>query len=85
MLDKEIAYYQAHLDQWLREYPGKYVSIKEEEVLGFFDSRDEALTAAIDRFGIGSYLVRQVGEDSISYTNCAFDMGILHANSSFLS
>jgi hypothetical protein len=80
MLDQEIAYYQAHLDQWLKDYPGKYVSIKGEEVVGFFNSRDEALTETVNRYGIGSYLIRQIGEGSISYINTAFELGILHAD-----
>ncbi len=39
---------------------GEYVLIKGDKVDGFYESRDEALTAGYSRFGIGPLFVKQV-------------------------
>ena len=79
MLEKEIALYQANLAKWLIDHPNQYVAIKEEQLIGFFNSRDEALTEAVRQFGNGPYLIRKLGDETITYNNIAFNMGILHA------
>lgn len=59
-LKREQAVYEANLSRWLPEQEGKYVLIKGHEVDGFYESRDEALTAGYSRFGIGPLFVKQV-------------------------
>jgi len=35
--------YEKHLDEWMRDHPGKWVVIKDEQVLGISDDRHELL------------------------------------------
>jgi len=50
-LNREHAVYEANLSEWLSDHEGEYVLIKGDKVDGFYESRDEALTAGDSRFG----------------------------------
>jgi hypothetical protein len=41
-------------------HEGRWVLIKGEEILGLFDSRDEAVTAGYDRLGVVPLLAQQI-------------------------
>lgn len=77
MLDKEREYYAARVAEWERSHPGKFVVVKDEEVLGFFDSQDEALSAGGARYGPSSFLVRRVGEQQQTVDTPALTLGLL--------
>ena len=51
--------------------------IKGEDVLGFFDSLDEALSAGGARFGLSSFLVRRAGEQQETIDIPALTLGLL--------
>ena len=59
-LRREQAVFDASLVEWLSDHAGKYVLIKGSEVGGFYESRDQALSAGYARFGFGPLLVKQV-------------------------
>jgi hypothetical protein len=59
-LDREQAAYDANLPHWLAGHEGEYVLIKGDEVLGFYEARDEALAAGYARFGVVPLFVKQV-------------------------
>jgi hypothetical protein len=59
-LNREQAAYEANLPHWLSEHEGKHVLIKGDEVLGFYETRDEALAAGDAAFGVVPLLVRLV-------------------------
>ncbi len=59
-LNREQAIYEANLTQWLANHEGQFVLIKGHQVDGFYESRDEALTAGYSRIGIGPLFVKQV-------------------------
>ena len=59
-MNREQAVYEANLSRWLSDHEGEYVLIKGDQVDGFYESRDEALSAGYARFGIGSLFVKQV-------------------------
>jgi hypothetical protein len=77
MLDKEREYYGAHLTEWQQSHPGKFVVVKDDQVLGFFDTLDEALSAGGARFGLSSFLVRRVGEQQETVDIPALTLGLL--------
>jgi hypothetical protein len=59
-LRREQAVYEARLPRWLREHEGEHVLVKDDEVIGFFATRDEALAAGYSRFGVVPLFVKQV-------------------------
>jgi hypothetical protein len=62
-LTAELEHYSHHKDAWLKEQPGKYVVIKEVNVLGFFPTFEAAYRAGATTFGINTdFLVKQIVE-----------------------
>lgn len=58
-LEREFATYQKNLEDWT-EHEGKHVLIKGEDVIGFFSSYDDAIKSGYEKFGLGTFLVKQV-------------------------
>ncbi len=81
MLDKERKYFEDHRQEWLVKFPGKFVLIKNEELIGVFDKLEDALSEGARRFGIESFLARRVEESEEIVYIPALTLGILRANS----
>ena len=60
-LDKEIAAFEAMREELERHHKDKWVVFQGNELVGAFDSFDNAAEEAVRRFGSGPYLIRQVG------------------------
>jgi hypothetical protein len=80
MLEKELSFFDKNLKNWLTKYPGKFIVIKEEELIGVFDTNEQALSAAASRFGLQSYLIRRVQEQQEDLKLPALTLGLLYAN-----
>ena len=59
-LERERQIYEAHIEEWRRTQLGKYVLIKGEEVLGFFDSLESAFNEGTARFRLDLFFVKQI-------------------------
>lgn len=59
MLDKEFKYYLSHKEDLLKEYPGKFIVVKDESVVGAFDSEIDAYTFGTGKFELGTFLIQQ--------------------------
>ena len=82
MLDTEREFFEKHRDDLLREYPGKFVVVKESQVLGGFDTIQDALGAGARQFGMTSFLVRRTDERPEDVSIPALSLGVLRANPS---
>lgn len=58
-LDREWATYVAKLPE-LQIHSGRFVLIRGDEVVGFFDTYPDALKAGYERFGLEPFLVKQI-------------------------
>ena len=81
MLEKERKFFESHRADWLKQNPGKFVLVKNDELIGFFGSQKEALIEGARRFGSDSFLVRQVEESEQVVYIPALTLGILRADS----
>ena len=82
MLDVEREFFNQNREDLLRKFPGKFVVVKGQRVLGAFESIHDALGEGAKEFGMTSFLVRrtdQVPED-VSIPALAF--GLLRADPS---
>ncbi len=61
VLEREIGAFNKLKDELIAHHNGKWVLIKDETLVGAFDTLDNAAQEAIRRFGRGPYLIRQVG------------------------
>lgn len=59
-LERERQVYEAHLEEWRRSHLGKFVLIKDEDVLGFFDSVEAAFNEGTARFRLEPFFVKQI-------------------------
>ena len=60
-LETEIRAYEARKPELEEHHLGKWVIFHGDDLIGAFDTLDNAAAEAIQRFGRGPYLIRQVG------------------------
>lgn len=77
-LGSEKEYLKANRDRFMREYPGKYLLIKGDQVSGAFETCDEGVKEGVRAFGIGPFLVRSVlqAEDAEAPSIPALSIGV---------
>jgi len=68
-LEKEFKYYLEHQDELVREYNGKFVVIKDCEVIDVFDSELEAVEKTAEKHELGTFLVQKCEPGNESYTH----------------
>jgi hypothetical protein len=66
MLEKEFKYYLDHQDELVQLYNGKYIVIAGEDVLGSYESIDEAYFMTLQSHEMGTFLIQycESGEDA---------------------
>ena len=83
MLEQERKYFSEHRDELLAQCPGKFVLIKADELIGTFNTIEEALAEGARRFALKPFLVRQVtAADEKEINIPALTLGLLRADSS---
>jgi hypothetical protein len=83
MLEQERQYFSEHRAELLAQHVGRFVVIKENELIGSFNTIEEALAEGAKRFGLTPFLVRQVTAAEEKEINIpALTLGILRADSS---
>jgi hypothetical protein len=81
-LEKEVAYFAAHKDEWLQSYEGLFVLVKDEELVGAYASEEEAYRSGLERFGNAPFLIKRVTkEDEETAHFPALVLGLLNAHS----
>ena len=68
MLEKEFKYYLANQKNLVEKYENKYLVIIGEEVVGAFDSDEEAYFDSVAKYEEGTFLIQfcELGETSYS-------------------
>lgn len=83
MLERERQYFSKHHAELLARHLGKVVLIKDEELIGAFNTIEEALAEGARRFGLTPFLVREVTASEEQEVNIpALTLGLLRADSS---
>ena len=67
-LEKEFKYYLEHQDELVKKYNGKFIVIKNCEVIGVFDSELEAVEKTAEKYELGTFLVQKCEPGAESYT-----------------
>lgn len=68
-LQKEFHYYLKHQDELVSLYDGKFIVIKDCQVIGSYNSEYEAITETTKQHKLGTFLIQkcETGTDSCSY------------------
>jgi hypothetical protein len=80
MLETELNYLQTHKEQLAKLYPGRYLVIKGEEVSGAYETREAALTGAVEKHGLTNVLIRRAEDTDEIVSIPALAFGLIHAN-----
>ena len=68
VLEKEFRYYLDNQDRLVRKYAGKVIVIRNQNVIGVFDSELEATEKTAEQHELGTFLVQRCEPGSESYT-----------------
>jgi hypothetical protein len=85
MLDVERAYFEKSRNELQAQYANRFVLIKGEELIGVYNTIQEALAEGVQRFGLQNFLIRQVGVEFKEVSIPALSLGILRADSTLPS
>jgi hypothetical protein len=69
-LEQEFEYYLENQKELVEKYSGKYLLIKDKQVVGAYESEMEAYQDAISKYEAGSFLIQPClpGEESYTQT-----------------
>lgn len=67
-LEKEFNYYVKNQAELAKKYNGKYIVIKNQEVIGVFESEIEAVEKTSANHELGTFLVQKCEPGKESYT-----------------
>ena len=59
-LETELRTYEQHREHLLGTAEGKFVLIRNEEIIGIFDSKMDAIARGYEKFGNVPFLVKQI-------------------------
>lgn len=68
MLEKEFDYFLMHQDELVKKYLGKFVVIRESQVVGEYDTLEDAYVASLRQFTAGTFLIQECQPGRESYT-----------------
>lgn len=70
MLDKEFKYYIDHQDELVKKYNNKFIVIKNNIIIGAYDSELEAYNETLKKHELGTFLIQHClpGKDSHTVT-----------------
>ena len=60
LLDTEVETYERHREELLGHAEGKFVLVRDDKVVGVFDSKMDAIAQGYQRFGNVPFLVKQI-------------------------
>jgi len=58
MLEKEFKYYIENQIEFLKKYNGKFLVIKNQEIKGAYDTKENAYDKATSDFELGTFLIQ---------------------------
>lgn len=62
-IDKNYNYFMSHLKELYAKYPGKFLVLKECEVVDAFDDLATAYKNAVDKYGQGNFSIQECKSD----------------------
>jgi hypothetical protein len=63
MLETEVAFYEAHKEEFREQYRGKRLIIVKNQVIGAYDTSGAAYKEAMARFSPGSFMIKYIPEN----------------------
>lgn len=67
-LQKELDYFIAHQDELVRQYDNKVLVIKDQQVIGAYDSHLQAYLEAQKEHTLGTFMIQECAPGPDAYT-----------------
>ena len=80
MLEAELNLFNQHKSDWAARFPGKFVLVKQNELIGAYDSLEAALVEGVRRFKLQPFLVRATDQPVAEIHIPALTLGLLRAH-----
>lgn len=68
--EKEKQYYIKHISEWIGANQFKFVLIKDDNLIGFYNSIQEAFEKGLSKFGLEDFFIKQIFPENT--TNISF-------------
>lgn len=68
MIEKEFEFYLNNREDLFAKYNGKFLIIKDQEVVGVYDSKIEAYEEGSKLYELGTFLIQQCLNDDEHFT-----------------
>lgn len=70
MLEKEFKYYLNNQDELVKQYNGKFIVIKNQTVIGYYDTEMDSYNETLKEHKLGTFLIQHClpGEESHTAT-----------------
>lgn len=65
MDNRNFTFFKENLGTLLESYNGKFIAIMDQQVVGKYNSFDEAYTASIEKYELGSFIIQHCIEDAL--------------------
>lgn len=78
-LDKEFDYFLENRQALLDKYEGRYVVIKDQQVIGDYGDQLEAVTRTSEEHELGTFLVQLISADEASFRQVFHSMVLFDA------
>lgn len=69
-LEKEFKFYLNHQEEFVKEYKGKFLVIKDQKIIGIYDTEKDAYTESSTKYELGTFLIQHClpGDNSYKQT-----------------
>ncbi len=75
-LQKELEYFKVHQAEFVKQYEGKFLVIKDQQVQGVYDNELSAYNEAKSKFTLGTFLIQKCSPGQESYTQSFYSRAI---------
>lgn len=79
MLEKEFKYYLDNQAELVKNYSGKFIVIKDQQVIGAYSSHGQAYETTITTEKLGTFLIQHCIPGKESYSQTFHSQVIIHA------
>ena len=67
-LEKDFQYFIDHQNELVRQYAGRFIVIKNQKVIGVYDSEIQAFTETQKQHQLGTFIIQECKRGSEIYT-----------------
>ena len=63
LLKKEFDFYVKNHDELIKKYLNKFIVIKEQKIVGSYETLEEAVSEATKKYELGTFIIQKCNKD----------------------